>query len=191
MNKFLSFLAVVAIILSISCRKTVEQAPDFSGELTREEIDGGRLTAEILWKFGRTGNATISPGGLMVAYTVTRFDHNMNRSKTDIHVLDLETMETGVVSSYEGANFNVRWNPDGERIGYLSAESGSVQLWEIDPDGGGKRQVSDNEGGLSSYEYSPVGDHIYYTAQVKLDPTPAEIYPESTCHNSADRGTWY
>jgi dipeptidyl aminopeptidase/acylaminoacyl peptidase len=179
MKKILLFLVLTTILLSGACRRTdTETEPDFSGELTSEEIEGGRLTAEILWKFGRTGNASLSPDGEMVLYTVTRFDYNTNKSKTDICVLNLETQESMVISDYQGRNFNARWFPDGSRIGYLSMENGSSQLWEMNPDGSGKTMLSEIAGGINSFEYSPAGDNIYYTAQVKLDPAPVDIYPD-------------
>jgi dipeptidyl aminopeptidase/acylaminoacyl peptidase len=178
MKKILLPLVLIAIVLGACKRTDTETEPDFSGELTSEEIEGGRLTAEILWKFGRTGNARISPDGDMVLYTVTRIDYNTNKSKTDICIYNLETQETQVISDFQGRNFNARWYPDGSRIGYLSMESESSQLWEMNPDGSGKSQLSDIAGGLNSFEYSPSGDHIYYTAQVKLDPSPVETYPD-------------
>ena len=178
MKKILLSLVLIAIVIGACKRTDTETESDFSGELTSEEIEGGRLTAEILWKFGRTGSARISPDGDMVLYTVTRIDYNTNKSKTDICVYNLETQESLVISDFQGRNFNARWYPDGSRIGYLSMESESSQLWEMNPDGSGKSQLSDIAGGLNSFEYSPAGDHIYYTAQVKLDPAPVEIYPD-------------
>jgi dipeptidyl aminopeptidase/acylaminoacyl peptidase len=179
MKKILLSLVITTILISGACKRTDrETEPDFSGELTSEEIEGGRLTAEILWKFGRTGSARLSPDGEMVLYTVTRIDYNTNKSKTDICVLNLKTQESIVISDFQGRNFNARWYPDGSRIGYLSMENGSSQLWEMNPDGSGKTMLSDIAGGLNSFEYSPAGDHIYYTAQVKLDPSPVDIYPD-------------
>jgi dipeptidyl aminopeptidase/acylaminoacyl peptidase len=179
MNKLFLIFAVTALLVPGACKKQpADREPDFSGELTREEIEGGRMTPEILWKFGRTGNALLSPDGDMLVYTVSRFDYNTNRSKTDICILNMESLESSVISGFEGRNYNARWYPDGSRIGYLSMENGTSQLWEMNPDGSGKRMVSDIQGGIISFEYSPGGDHIFYTAQVKLDITPAEMYPD-------------
>ncbi len=178
-NRFFIFTVIIATLLAAGCKEVPDEpAADFSGELTPEEIEGGKLTAEILWKFGRTGDARISPDGRKVIYSVTRFDYKTNKSKTDITILDIETLETKPLTTFEGRNFNARWYPDGEKIGYLSAEDGTVQLWEVNPDGSGKRQVSDIDGGINSFEYSPTGDHIWYTAQVKLETTPEEKYPD-------------
>ena len=179
-RKYFLLLAIAASAFIFSCKEKepVEAVPDFSGELTPEEIEGGRLTAEILWKFGRTGDARISPDGRNVIYSLSKYDYKTNMSKTDICIVDTETHESAVLTSFGGRNFNARWHPEGNLIGYLSNESGTVQLWEMGPDGSGKRQVSDIEGGITGFDFSPAGDHIYFTAQVKLDESPADLYPD-------------
>lgn len=172
-------LALAALLATFACeRRPDEPEPDFSGQLTAEEIEGGILTPEILWKFGRVSDPRLSPDGTKAVYGVTRYDHNTNMSKTDICIVDLSTKEEETLTDHRGRNYSARWRPDGERIGYLSNESGSVQLWEITPDGTGKRMVSDIDGGITGFAYSPAGDNIYFTKQVKLDETPNEMYPD-------------
>ena len=179
MNKLYIFLALTMFIIAGSCRpEEAPPEPDFSGELTDQEIEGGRLTPEILWKFGRTGGVRISPDGNKIIFSLTRYDHNTDMSKTDISIQDLETREPQTLTTDNGRHFNARWHPDGERIGYLSAKNEEVQLWEMNTDGTGIRQVSDIEGGITGFEYSPAGDNIYFTKQVKLDETPLEMHPD-------------
>ncbi len=49
------------------CDKTNNEMPvaegDFSNVLSDEEINGKRLTPEILWKFGRVDDMSLSPMG--------------------------------------------------------------------------------------------------------------------------------
>ena len=172
--------ATAALIIASGCREKVQEEllPDFSGELTHEEIEGGRITPEILWKFGRTGDPAVSPDGSRVIYSLTRYDHRTNKSRSDVCIVNLRTLESKVLTEFEGSNFNARWHPDGEAIGYLSNESESNQIWEMNSDGSGKRQVSDIDGGITGFEYSPAGDNIYFTRQVKLDKSPEELYPD-------------
>ena len=173
----LSTLSIFLIATSCRPRADREPEPDFSGELTPEEIEGGRLTPEILWKFGRAGDARISPEGNHVIYSLARYDHNTNRSRSDICILDIETGNMRILTGGAERNFGARWHPDGETIGYLRLTEGEAQLWEMSPDGS-DRQVSEIEGGINSFDYSPAGDNIYFTKQVKLDETPSEMYPD-------------
>ena len=179
MTRYVLFLTLSAFLLVSSCKseESREPQPDFSGELTAEEIQGGRLTPEILWKFGRVGDARISPEGNHVIYSLTRYDHSTNSNRSDICILDIETGETQILTEGSERNFGARWHPDGETIGYLRVTEGETQLWEMSP-AGNHLQVSEIEGGINSFNYSPAGDNIYFTKQVKLDESPAEMYPD-------------
>jgi dipeptidyl aminopeptidase/acylaminoacyl peptidase len=179
MTRQVLFFVLSVFLIASSCRREVsrEPEPDFSGELTPEEIEGGRLTPEILWKFVRVGDARISPEGNHVIYSLTRYDHNTNRSRSDICILDIETGETQILTEGSERNFGARWHPDGETIGYLRLTEGEVQLWEMGPDGS-DRQVSEIEGGINSFDYSPAGDNIYFTKQVRLDEDPGDMHPD-------------
>lgn len=178
MKPFKLSLLIIAVFFSFSCKEQQKETivNDFSGSLTQQEIENGIVTPEILWKFGRVSDARISPDGDKVIYGVTRYDYKTNKSKTDIFALDIATGSAVLLT--EGSNFNQRWFPDGTKIGFISSESGTSQLWEVKPDGTGKKQISDIEDGINSFEYSPTGTHIYFTKRVKLDKTPQEIHPD-------------
>ncbi len=154
-----------------------ETGPDFSGELTQEEIEGGVMTPEILWKFGRIGEHRLSPDGRVVVYTVTRYDAVTQEKVTDLFTITAEGTDLLKLTESDGSHFNPRWKPGTSKIGYLSDASGDLQLWETDINGAEKVRVSDVEGGISGFEYSPDGSRVLYLKEVKFRETPAELYP--------------
>ena len=88
MKKIIFSGMMILTILFFSCKEqTVTEQPGFSGQLTEAEIQNGRLTPEILWKFGRVTDAQISPDGSTVIYNVTRYDAVTNKSITDIYMV--------------------------------------------------------------------------------------------------------
>lgn len=137
-----------------------------------------RLTPELLWQLGRVSDPQVSPDGKWVVYGVTRYDIEENRGNTDLWLVPMEGGEARRLTDTPESEWGARWRPDGERIGYLSRESGSAQLWEINADGSGKRQVTNLEGGIANFLYSPTGNHISFTRQVKLDSTVSELHPD-------------
>ncbi|MEX0986154.1 MAG: S9 family peptidase [Bacteroidales bacterium] len=154
-----------------------EQQPDFSGKLTQAEIEGGVMTPEILWKFGRVGEQKLSPDGKVVVYSVTRYDAVTEERVTALFALT--TAGTDLLQlTHGGSAFNPRWKPGTDMIGYLSNKSGEVQLWEMDRNGNDKNQVSEIEGGISGFEYSPGGERILYIKEVKHFETTEELYPD-------------
>lgn len=136
------------------------------------------LTPELLWQLKRVGAPVVSPDGSMVIFTVSTYDIEANSGNTNLYSLPLQGGEPLQLTDFEGSASGAQWRPDGGKIGFLSARSGSRQLWEVDPDGTDLRQVSDIEGGISNFLYSPTGAYISFTRDVKLDPTPNEIYPD-------------
>ncbi|MBI3233418.1 MAG: PD40 domain-containing protein, partial [Bacteroidetes bacterium] len=60
----------------------------------------------------------------------------------------------------------------------LSAKSGDMQLWEIETNGANLHQVTNYEGGIGGFLYSPDGSKILFYKDVKLDKTINELYPD-------------
>ncbi len=179
MSKTIYSAILILSILSFSCKEiTVTQQPDFFGMLTDEEIQNGRLTPEILWKFGRVADAQLSPDGSTVIFNVTRYDAVTNKSITDIYKVPSEGGEAVKITDSNGKYINPRWHPTSEKIGYLSMKSGTYQIWEMNHVGTDVTQVSDFSEGINSFEYSPDGNHILFTADVKIDKSASEIYPD-------------
>ncbi len=178
--KKVTFLLFLGTLL-FSCTQTTppkedSENADFSNKLTAEEIAGGRMTPEILWKFSRLGGIRLSPDKTTILTTITKFDYKTNKSKTNLYYLPVEGGEMFLVTDMSA--FHPRWSPDGDKIGFLSDKSGSVQIWELPVKGNDPVKVTEIEGGINGFEYSPDGEMIYYIKDVKMDPTPQEIYPD-------------
>jgi len=142
------------------------------------QIDGDRLTPEKLWEIGRVGLDDVSPDGKLVLYGVTYFALEENKGNRDLYIVPSKGGLVRKVTSFVGSEYNARFRPDGEKIGFISATSGSPQMWEMSIDGLDKKQVTEIEGGISGFSYSPSGDHILFTADVKLDEDIHDMYPD-------------
>jgi dipeptidyl aminopeptidase/acylaminoacyl peptidase len=147
-------------------------------QLTAEEIANGVLTPEILWKFGRVGGMEVSPDSKTVVYTITRFSMEANRGTTNIFTIPVAGGVPVELTTNATNDFSPKWRPDGERIGFLSSRSGSTQLWEMGVNGENPIQISDIEGGINSFSYSPTGDRVMYTKNVQIEKTPKDLHPD-------------
>ena len=161
-----------------SLEEDINEVSDFTGELTEQEIDNGLLTPEILWKFGRLGEFSISPDKKTIVYTVNRYDVKANRGISDIYTLDINGGEPVKLTSSDNSYFNVRWTTDGQRIAYITPYNGSLQIFEMNPDGSGKLRISDIKGGLDGFEFAPSGEKLFYLKKVKVDEVTEDIYPD-------------
>ena len=187
MKSFFALIFVLPTLFFASCtpKKAAETTNnDFSGQLTDQEIRGGRLTPEILWKFGRITEDRLSPDGSTVIFDITRYDYKTEARVTDIASVPSAGGEMKLLTSSDGTYHNMRWTPGGNKIGYISNVAGSDQVWEMNPDGSGKTQVSDIQGGITGFEYAPDGAHILYLKEVKVGETAKDIYPDLPLSNA-------
>ncbi len=175
---YILLLAVMAACTTAPEQPRTEEKPDFSNRLTPEESAGGRLTAEIMWKFGRIADPQVSPDGKTILFSITRYDAKTNKSTTHVWALPAEGGDPVQVTTADGHQMHARWVPGTGRIGYLSDESGEMQLWECNADGTDPVRITEVEGGINAFEYAPTGDRIWYTHDVQIDKTVRDLYPD-------------
>ncbi len=163
---------ILAVILVISCKQQqneVKEKPEaqFVNQLTEEEKNGGKMTPEILWKFGRLGPVALSPDGKSVLYTVTEYQLDSQINRTNIFSIPVAGGEAVQLTSNGGSS--PQWFDQGKKIAYVS----DGRLNTMNPDGSGQKTVN----GLEDFEIfsiSPDGKNIYFTRRVKLDQTAVE-----------------
>ena len=142
------------------------------------ELESDLMTPEVLWSFGRLASPDVSPDGKTVLYAVTYYNIDENRPYRDLYTVPVAGGDpVNITNTLENESSAV-WRPDGKKIGYLSPASGSTQLWEMNLDGSGKKQVTDIAGGITGFKYAPDMSKILYTKNIKLDMTVNELYPD-------------
>ena len=137
-----------------------------------------RLTPELLWKMARVSSPVVSPDEKTIVYGVSKYELAKNKGDRNLFIMSADGGQAQQLTNLKGSEFNVRWKPDGSKVGFLSAHSGAVQVWEINPDGSDLKQVSFIEGGVEGFEYDPTMNNILFIKSVKLDPTVNDIYKD-------------
>ena len=136
------------------------------------------MKPETLWEFGRVSGTQVSPDNQTVLFTVTHFDVSTNQSNRDIYSIPSSGGTPLNLTNSSVNESNALWRPDGEKIGYISTQTGEAQLWEMNTDGTGSRQVSSIPGGITGFKYSPDGKHIFFTKRVKIEKDPHDLHPD-------------
>ncbi|MGE4541459.1 MAG: alpha/beta fold hydrolase [Bacteroidales bacterium] len=142
------------------------------------QLESDIMTPEVLWSFGRIGEMDLSPDKTRLVYSLTYYSIEQNKGNTELYLLDIGSGETAQLTHTSGGEYNPRWRPDGKKIGFLSAKSGKMQLWEMNVDGSGRAQISFIENGITGFEYAPDQSKILFTSEVKLKQSTQDIYPD-------------
>jgi Tol biopolymer transport system component len=69
----------------------------------------------------------------------------------------------GVSSDLFGERYGLSWTPDG-RVVYASAASGEPNVWVMEADGSGRRQLTSERGGNVEPAISPDGRHVVFVS---------------------------
>jgi len=173
-------LAVFGMLMFTSCQETGETQ---TKQETLPVIDkqdlkltSDRMTPEVLWAFGRLSGPEVSPDGKTIVYGVSYYSVEQNKSNRDLYSISPDGSNYKRLTKSAKGEYNAIWRPDGQKIGFLTAESGSMQMWEMNPDGSGRSQVSDIEGGITGFKYSPDQSKIVYTKEVPVENKFKDIY---------------
>jgi len=99
-------------------------------------------------------------------------------------------LPVGNLGLYSSGGNSVDWTPDG-RIVFSSNESGHIDLWIMDPDGGNRKQLTSNSGRNVGAIVSPDGQHIVFTSSRSGTPAVWRINsdgsnPKQLTHGLSD-----
>lgn len=176
------YIATLTLALGACNEKT--ETPEGSFNNRDLVLKSDKMTPEVLWSFGRLSEVALSPDGSTVVYGVTYTNISENKSYTDLYTVPAIGGEVKQITNTKFNEAQPGWRPDGQKISFLSSESGSMQLWEMNIDGSARKQITDVEGGISGYLYSPDMKQLAYIKAVKLDKSVNDLYPDLPMANA-------
>lgn len=141
-------------------------------------IKNKKLTPEALWAMGRIGSSSVSPDGKQIAYTVSYYSVKENKSHTVIYVMNADGTNNLLLTHTADSEVEPTWIKGGSKIAFLTAASGSMQIWEMNPDGSERKQLSSYEGGIEGFKFSPDESKVLFISQVKYGQHTSDIYPD-------------
>ncbi len=167
--KLKAWLMAGIALLAASCAKdtTPEKEPISKPQIT---IEGGRLTPEALWAMGRINSVSPDPETGLVAYTVSYYSVEENRSTSWIRIC--EENADGLKTMDEFVGHSPAWFGNSGVLAYLKGDK--MYLRQRGQD----LAVTGYDKEIEGFLLSPRRDKIVLVSQVKTVPSTADKYAD-------------
>ena len=149
------------LLLTLMATSTNLAAGDVIGRQTPPET-ARRLTPELLWAMGRIGSFAASSDGQTAVYTTTYYSVEKNKSRSLIQRLDMPTGRTETLTPDDSSESGAVFLADGRTLLFLAGG----ELWTMQSDGTGRRQLSRTGGAIGDFLPSPDGRRVIVVRDV-------------------------
>lgn len=112
----------------------------------------------------------VSPDGSSVVFTVRATDLDANRGRTDVFTVRTDGTGLRQLTTHPENDGDAVWAPDGKSVFFLSARSGSSQVWRLPVDGPGEAtQVTKAPVDVDSFTLSLDGSLVAFSSETFPD----------------------
>ena len=132
------------------------------------------LTVDDMLAMERVSDPRVSPDGRLVVFTLRATDIEANRGRTDLWLASTDGATLRRLTSHPENDSDARFLGDGRTIVFLSARSGSQQVWRLSLDGGEAEQLTDLPIDVNAFVPFADDKRLVLAMDVYLDATPAE-----------------
>ena len=162
MRKLIIMATLALLAASCQTKEDATKAPITKPEIT---IEGGRLTPEALWAMGRINSVYPDEQSGLIAYTVSYYSVEENRSTSWIRVAREEDGKLVTINEFVG--HSPAWH--NEQLCYINVK-GELII--------GEKTLTGFDKDIDGFLLSPQGDKIILIAQVKTIASTADKYPD-------------
>ncbi len=137
-----------------------------------------RLDAESLLDWEFVSDPRWSPDGSQLVYTETRAVAEDDRYASTLRLLDANGRSRRLTAPGSNASMP-RWSPDGATIAFLSNRDGRAQVYALALRGGEARALSDVDGHVRRFAWSPDGEQLALLVAPESAPKKGPFVTES------------
>ena len=133
-----------------------------------------KLTAEHLQLFGQVSGINVSPDGQTILYGVSYGDIILNKRNRELFTVQIDGSNKKQITETPKSESEAQWIKNGKKIAFLY----EGQIWEMNPDGTGRNQLSNYKEGIEGFKFSPDETKIVFISQVKSFTSSPEIHKD-------------
>ena len=149
------------------------------GNLLAAEPERRPFQPEDIHRIQDVGDLAISPDGEWVAYSVGTTNVDKDETSSDLFMVSWDgSSRIQLTHTEDSSEGSPRFSPDGKYLAFITSRSDGKseesddpktksQVWLINRSGGEAKRLTEFEGGVSSYEWSPDSRRLVI---VSMDP---------------------
>ncbi len=164
MNKKFLFVAIVAA-LTCSCTMNKDEATLIGKQYPT--IENRKFTPEVLWAMGRLGGVSVNPCTGQIAYTVSYYSVEQNKSNSELFVINADGSDHKQLTHTKQGEYNPAWL-NNNKLAYL--RGGKIVV--------ANRVIKGFNDAIEGFSFSPDNSKVLFIAQVTTIQTTAEKYPD-------------
>lgn len=161
-TKFMNKATILATALSICCSSVnAQEDASFIGK-SNITLQSDLMTPEALWAMGRIGTAQASPDGKHIIYQVGYYSVKQNKGHQVIYIMDSDGKNNKMLTTSAKNETDAVWIKGGQKIAFLC----DGQIWEMNPDGSGRKQLTNDKTGIDGFKFSPDEKYVILIKQI-------------------------
>ena len=153
MKKRVTTIAV-AVLLLTACG-TQNESDKVNIQKQTIQLDNDLMTPEALWAMSRIGGYQASPDGQHIVFQTGYYSVEENKSHQVLWMMNADGTEQKQLTTDADNETDAQWL-DNETIAFLKGG----EIWKMNLDGGQRKQMSQTEGKIEGFQFSPDGTKV-------------------------------
>lgn len=151
--------------LTLSAANVVAQENDVNIGKSEITLESDRMTPEALWAMGRIAAAEASPDGKQIVYQVGYYSVKENKGHQVICVIGSNGKNNRRLTTVAANETDPTWINGGKNIAYLY----KGQIWTMNPDGTGRKQLSKSDADIEGFKFSLDGKKVILVKSIPFN----------------------
>ena len=145
---------VVAVLLLTACG-TQNESDKVNIQKQTIQLENDQMTPEALWAMSRIAGYQASPDGQHIAFQTGYYSVEENKSHQVLWMMNADGTEQKQLTTDADNETDAQWL-DNETIAFLRGG----EVWKMKLDGSGRKQMSQTEGKVEGFTFSPDGSKV-------------------------------
>lgn len=175
---FKSIMATAVLAGSLAaCQSSGEKDATLIDKPDYKSTDGV-FNIDALEALGRVSGVQVSPDSKKILFGISYESVEQNKSNNDLYTMDVDGANLQRITKTASSEGNSVWINNGEQIAFIYPANGVPQVWVMNADGSGRKQITDVEKGVQGFMFSPDEKHIVLVSTLKYSRDAKDVYPD-------------